>query len=160
LGNLPPAPLNVRCVAHSDQSLAAPDWLGSLDDLYLDQIATVTAIVVATRCTDHLASLIGTTVKQFGLARSQLVQKPAASSLHVPDLAGPLDPIGSRTVFPSGVKVILNLVPLVVAAVNGCPVKNIVLMSLGFIASAALAALVPSSNKKIAADGFILLAVH
>jgi hypothetical protein len=85
---------------------------------YLDQTATVTAIVVATRCTDHLLLLIGTTVKQFALARSQLVQKPLASSFQVPEVVARLDPTGSRKVFPSGVKVILNLVPLVVAAVN------------------------------------------
>ncbi len=106
----------------------------------LDQMATLTLIVVAIRCTDHRLSLMGTNVKQLGFAPAQLVQKPAGLSLQVPDFAGPpAAPIGSRKALPSGVKVILNFVPLGVAAVNGWPLKNVVLMSLGFIASAATA---------------------
>src|SRR5262245_38152459 len=80
--------------------------------LYLDQTATATAIVVAILLTDHLFSPIGTTVKQLAVARAQLVQKPCALSLHVPALLLPASARGSRVIFPSGVKVILNLTPL------------------------------------------------
>jgi len=104
----------------------------------LDQIATLTLMVVAIRCTDQRLLLIGTNVKQLGFAPAQLVQKPAGLSLQVPDFeAPPAGPMGSRKALPSGVKVILNLVPLGVAAVNGWPLKNVALMSLGCIASAA-----------------------
>ena len=104
----------------------------------MDQIATLTLIVVAIRWTDHRLSLMGTNVKQLGLAPAQLVQKPAGLRRQVPDFAGPpAEPMGSRKALPSGVKVILNLVPLGVAAVNGWPLKNVVLMSLGRIAVAA-----------------------
>ena len=40
---------------------------------------------------------------------------------------------GSRVVFPSGVKVILNFAPDGDAAVNGCPVKKVAFMSFGAI---------------------------
>jgi hypothetical protein len=103
-------------------------------------MATLTLIVVATRWTDHRLSLMGTNVKQLGFAPAQLVQKPAGLSFQVPDFAGPpAEPMGSRKALPSGVKVILNLVPLGVAAVNGSPLKNVVLMSLGCMAPAARA---------------------
>lgn len=103
-------------------------------------MATLTLIVVATRWTDHRLSLMGTNVKQLGFAPAQLVQKPAGLSFQVPDFEGPpAEPVGSRNALPSGVKVILNLVPLGVAATNGSPLKNVVLMSLGRIASAAKA---------------------
>jgi hypothetical protein len=103
-------------------------------------MATLTLIVVAIRWTDHRLSLMGTNVKQLGFAPAQLVQKPAGLSLQVPDFEGPpAGPIGSRKALPSGVKVILNLVPLGVAAVNGWPSKNVALMSAGRIASAARA---------------------
>jgi hypothetical protein len=42
----------------------------------------------------------------------------------LPDIVGPIDATGSRNVLPSVVKVILNLVPVGVAAVNDCPVKK------------------------------------
>jgi len=117
-------------------------------------------MVVAMRWTDHLLSLIGTKVKQLGFAPAQLVQKPAGLSFQVPDFARPpaapvpaapvpadavpaelmpVETMGSRKALPSGVKVILNFVPLGVAAVNGWPLKNVVLMSLGFMASVATA---------------------
>jgi hypothetical protein len=101
-------------------------------------MATLTLIVVAIRWTDHRLSLTGTNVKQLGFAPAQLVQKPAGLSLQVPDFeVPPAEPMGSRKALPSGVKIILNLVPLGVAAVNGWPLKNVALMSLGRIASAA-----------------------
>jgi len=108
---------------------------------YLDQTATATAIVVAILLTDHLFSPIGTTVKQLAFARPQLVQKPCALSLHVPALLLPDSARGSRVIFPSGVKVILNLTPLSVAAVKGWPLKNVAWMSLGAMGSAAKALL-------------------
>jgi hypothetical protein len=78
---------------------------------------------------------MGTNVKQLAFAPAQLVQKPAGLSLQVPDFEGPpAEPMGSRKALPSGVNVILNLVPLGVAAVNGWPLKNMALMSLGRIA--------------------------
>jgi hypothetical protein len=87
-----------------------------------------------------LLSLIGTNVKQLGFAPAQLVQKPVGLSLQVPDFVGPSEePTGSRNALPSGVKVILNLLPLGVAPMNGWPLKNVALMSLGRIASAASA---------------------
>jgi hypothetical protein len=127
--------------------------------VYFDQTATVTAIVVATRCTDHLPSLIGTIVKQFAAARCQLVQYPLALSFQVPVLTAPCGPTGSRNVLPSGVKVILNLVPVFVAAVNDCPVKNASLMSSGFIAAAALAMFGLRSSKKTVTDILIFVAL-
>src|SRR5262245_37413592 len=108
---------------------------------YLDQTATATAIVVAILLTDHLFSPVGTTVKQLALSRPQLVQKPCALSLHVPALLLPDSARGSRVIFPSGVKVILNLTPLSVAAVKGWPLKNVAWMSLGAMGSAAKALL-------------------
>jgi hypothetical protein len=108
---------------------------------YLDQTATATAIVVAIRLTDHLFSPIGTTVKQLAFSRPQLVQKPCALSLHVPALLLPDSARGSRVIFPSGVKVILNLTPLSVAAVKGWPLKNVAWMLLGAMGSAAKALL-------------------
>jgi hypothetical protein len=64
------------------------------------------------------------------------VQKPFALSFHVPALAllrsadlGALPFVtggrGSRAIFPSGVKVILNLVPEGVLAVKAWPVKKV-----------------------------------
>jgi hypothetical protein len=108
---------------------------------YLDQTATATAIVVAILLTDHLFSPIGTTVKQLAVARAQLVQKPCALSLHVPAPLLPDSARGSLVIFPSGVKVILNLTPLSVAAVKGWPLKNVAWMSLGAMGSAAKALL-------------------
>lgn len=111
------------------------------NERYLDQTATATAIVVASLLTDHLFSPIGTTVKQLAFSRPQLVQKPCALSLHVPALLLPDSARGSRVIFPSGVKVILNLTPLSVAAVKGWPLKNVAWMSLGAMGSAAKALL-------------------
>src|ERR1700730_18093229 len=70
---------------------------------YLDQTATVTAIVVAILLTDHLFSPIGTTVKQLTFARPHLVQKPCVLSFQVPALLLPDCARGSRVIFPSGV---------------------------------------------------------
>src|SRR5262245_31099216 len=111
------------------------------DARYLDQTATATAIVVAILLTDHLFSPIGTTVKQLAFSRPQLVQKPCALSLHVPALLLPDSARGSRVIFPSGVKVILNLTPLSVAAVKGWPLKNVAWLSLGAMGSPAKALL-------------------
>jgi hypothetical protein len=61
----------------------------------LDQTATLTLMVVATRCTDQRLSLIGTSVKQLGFAPAQLVQKPAGLNRQVPGvpaLAAALSP--------------------------------------------------------------------
>ena len=85
-------------------------------------------------------------MKQLSFARFQAVQKPFALSFHVPALPLPEDPSsGSRVIFPSGVKVILNFAPEGDAAVNGCPVKKVAFMSFGAIGSAAKAALAPKS---------------
>jgi hypothetical protein len=116
--------------------------------LYLDQTATETAIVVAILLTDHLFSPIGTTVKQLTFARPQLVQNPWALSFHVPPLLVPDCARGSRVIFPSGVKVILNLTLLSVAAVKGWPLKNVAWISFGDMGSSAQAAL---AKKSIAA---------
>src|ERR1700722_12286637 len=80
------------------------------------------------------------TVKQFCFLRSQLEQKPVALSFHVPTsfLSGCAR--GCRVILPSGVKVIVNLVPDGVAAVKGWPLKNAALMSFGAIGAPANAA--------------------
>jgi len=103
----------------SSPSLAAP--------VYFDHTETVVAIVVAVLWTDHLFSPLGTMVKHVGFECAQVVQKPFALSFHVPVpvLALPLCARGSRVIFPSGVKVILNLVPEGVLAVNAWPVKKV-----------------------------------
>jgi hypothetical protein len=121
---------------------------------YLDQTATVTAIVVAILLTDHLFSPIGTTVKQLTFARPHLVQKPCVLSFQVPALLLPDCARGSRVIFPSGVKVILNLTPLSVAAVKGWPLKNVAWMSLGAMGSAAKVALAWKSNAATT-NGFV-----
>jgi hypothetical protein len=95
-------------------------------------------MVVAILWTDHLLSPLGTTVKHVGFECAQVVQKPFAFSLHVPVpmLALPRSadfgamPFvtgarGSRVIFPSGVKVILNLRPDGVLAVKAWPVKKV-----------------------------------
>jgi hypothetical protein len=63
---------------------------------------------------------------------------------------------GSRKALPSGVKVILNLAPVGEAAVNGWPLKNVVLMSLGFIASAAIATVGARTKDKSAVRNSIV----
>ena len=65
-------------------------------------------------------------VKHVGFECVQVVQKPLALSLHVPVpvLALPRCASGSRVIFPSGVKVILNLVPEGVLALNAWPLKK------------------------------------
>ena len=80
-------------------------------------------------------------MKQLAFAWPQLVQNPCALSLHVPALLLPDSARGSRVIFLSGVKVILNLTPLGVAAVKGWPLKNVAWMSLGAMGSAAKALL-------------------
>lgn len=118
----------------------------------MDQIATLTLIVVAIRWTDHRFSLMGTRVKQLGFAPAQLVQKPVGLSRQVPDFVGPpVEPVGSRKALPSGVKIILNLVPVGVAAVKGWPSKNVVLISFGRIASVARATVGARPRAKITA---------
>jgi hypothetical protein len=94
---------------------------------YFDHTETVVAIVVAVLWTDHLFSPVGTTVKHVGFECAQVVQKPFALSFHVPVpvFALPLCARGSRVIFPSGVKVILNLVPEGVLAVKAWPVKKV-----------------------------------
>jgi hypothetical protein len=83
------------------------------------------AMVVAIFATDHLLSPTGVTVKQFGLERVQVVQKPLVLSFHVPVSLVPESSTGSRVILPSGVKVILNLVPDGDVVVNGSPVKKV-----------------------------------
>jgi hypothetical protein len=84
-------------------------------------------------------------VKQLAFAWPQAVQKPLALSFQVPALALPDCSSGSRVIFPSGVKVILNFAPEGDAAVNGCPVKKVAFMSFGAIGSAAKTVLAPKS---------------
>ena len=84
-------------------------------------------------------------MKQLGFERPQVVQKPFALSFHVPALPLPDCSSGSRVIFPSGIKVILNFVPESDAAVNGCPAKKVVFISFGAMGSAAKAALAPKS---------------
>src|SRR6516225_822377 len=81
------------------------------------------------------------TVKQLGFACCQVVQKPFALSFHLPVFFCPDCARGSRVILPSGVNVILNLVPPGVEAVKGSPLKKVAWMSLGAIGSAAKAAL-------------------
>src|SRR5262245_18682430 len=52
------------------------------------------------------------TVKQLGFACCQFGHKPFALSFHVPLFFWPDSARGSRVILPSGVNVILNLVPL------------------------------------------------
>ncbi len=65
------------------------------------------------------------TLKQFDFECSPLVPKPFALIFHVPVLFLPDCARGSRVVLPSGVKVILNLVPVRAVAVKGWPLKNV-----------------------------------
>ena len=76
-------------------------------------------MVVAVFSINHLFSPLGTTVKQLDPARSQLVQKPVALSFQIPTFFLPDGARASRIILPSGVKVIVNLVPLGEVAVNG-----------------------------------------
>jgi len=85
-------------------------------------------------------------VKQLGVARFQVVQKPFALSFHVPAILLPDCSRGSRVILPSGVKVILNLVPERDTAVNGSPVKKVAFISLGAMGSAAKATRSPKST--------------
>jgi hypothetical protein len=85
-------------------------------------------------------------VKQLGFAWFQAVQKPFALSFHVPAvLPLPDCSSGSRVIFPSGVKIILNFAPEGDTAVNGCPVKKVAFISFGAMGSAAKAAPSPKS---------------
>src|SRR6516164_5178217 len=81
------------------------------------------------------------TVKQLGFACCQVVQKPFALSFHLPVFFCPDCARGSRVILPSGVNVILNLVPPGVEAVKGSPLKKVAWTSLGVIGSVAKAAL-------------------
>ena len=58
-------------------------------------------------------------MKQLDPARSQLVQKPVALSFQIPTFVLPDGARASRVILPSGVKVIVNFVPLGETAVNG-----------------------------------------
>jgi len=84
-----------------------------------------------------------------------VAQKPFALSFHVPALPLPDCSSGSRVIFPSGVKVILNFVLEGDAAVNGYPVKKVAFMSFGATGSAAKAALAPKMRirRPTEADG-------
>jgi hypothetical protein len=93
--------------------------------VYFDQTATRVVMVVAILSTDHLLSARGIMVKQLGLDRVHVVQKPLALSFHVPLSFVPDSSIGSRVTLPSGIKVILNLVPDGEVAVNGSPLKKV-----------------------------------
>ena len=64
-------------------------------------------------------------VKQLGLDRVHVVQKPLALSFQVPVSLVPENSTGSRVTLPSGVKVILNLVPDGEVAVNDSPLKKV-----------------------------------
>src|SRR3974377_1444125 len=81
------------------------------------------------------------TVKQLGFACCQVVQKPFGLSFHLPVFFCPDCARGSRVILPSGINVILNLVPPGVEAVKGWPLKKVAWRSLGVIGSAAKAAL-------------------
>ena len=63
-------------------------------------------------------------MKQLGFACCQVVQKPVALSFHVPVFLEPDSARGSRVILPSGVNVILNLVPPGVEAVEGLTVEE------------------------------------
>src|SRR5215510_6962164 len=103
------------------------------------------------------------TVKQLGFACCQVVQKPFALSFHVPLFFWPDSARGSRVILPSGVNVILNLVPPGVEAVKGSPLKKVAWMSLGAIGSAAKAALadsITSSARASSASGTVRLSMR
>ena len=85
-------------------------------------------------------------MKQLDCACSQLVQKPFALSFQVPTFVLPDGARASRVIFPSGVKVILNLVPLGEAAVKAWPLKKVALTSLGAMGSPAREAVAPKST--------------
>jgi hypothetical protein len=72
-----------------------------------------------------------------------------ALSFHVPALLFPDCWTGSRVIFPSGVKIIVNLVPEGLVAVKGWPLKNVVRMSAGAMGSAAEAVRAPKSAMRI-----------
>ena len=76
-------------------------------------------MVVAVLCTDHLFSPLGTIVKQLAAVRPQAVQNPLALSFHVPAFFVPARSSGSRVILPSAVKIIVNLAPERLVAVNG-----------------------------------------
>jgi hypothetical protein len=102
-------------------------------------------MVVAAFCTVHLLSPLGTMVKQVAAAWPQAVQNPLAFIFHVPALFVPDRSSGSRVILPSGVKIIVNLVPEGLVAVKGWPVKNVDRISAGAIGSAAQALRAPKS---------------
>ena len=82
---------------------------------YFDQVATT----VVPFMTDHLFSPAVRMRKQFDLAPFQVVQKPSLVSFQVPSPLAPDWASGSRVIFPSGVKTILNLTLDGVDEVNG-----------------------------------------
>jgi hypothetical protein len=58
-------------------------------------------------------------MKQLDPARSQLVQKPFALSFQMPTFVLPDRARGCRVILSSGVNVIVNLMPVGEAALNG-----------------------------------------
>src|SRR5580704_1271964 len=101
--------------------------------------------------TDHLLVPALTRVKQLAMVEPpQVVQKPSFDSFQVPSPLLP-EPIGSRFILPSAMNVILYLTFDSVDAVNGCPLKNAVWISLGgSLAGCAAAMVVVSRTAKAA----------
>lgn len=91
-------------------------------------------------------------MKQLEPACSQLVQKPFALSFQMPTFVFPDCARGCRIILPSGVKVIVNLVPPGEAALKGWPLKNVAFMSFGAIDWPAKAALALWNNTTITND--------
>src|ERR1700730_5274712 len=89
------------------------------------------AMMVEPLSTDHLLSPALMTVKQLAPAFFHVVQKPSFDSFQVPSPLPPPPPADARVILPSAVNVILNLTLELVAAVNGCPVKNVDWMASG-----------------------------
>src|SRR5580700_11021078 len=101
--------------------------------------------------TDHLLSPALTTVKQLlKVLPVQVVQKPSFDSFQTPSPLLP-PPTGCRFILPSAMNVILYLTFDSVDAVNGCPLKNAVWISLGgSLAGCAAAMVVVSRTAKAA----------
>ena len=73
---------------------------------------------------ENIAESIGG--KQFAFEPFQVVQNPSLLSFQVPSPLAPDPAIGSRVIFPSGMKTILNFTFEGVADVNGWPLKKVV----------------------------------
>jgi hypothetical protein len=83
------------------------------------------ATAVVPFITDHLLSPAVITRKQFAFEPFHVVQKPSLLSFQVPSPLAPDPANGSRVIFPSGVKTILNFTFEGVADVNGWPLKKV-----------------------------------